>query len=117
MPYLSAYSMTKAGLEGLARNLVAELSPHGITVNVIAPGATVTPRNVSDDPAYESVWGALSPTQKASMPADIAQAAMFLLSPGAAQITGQTLTVDGGWSAVSPTPSLDFVNENKGKDA
>ncbi len=113
VPYLSAYSMTKAGLEGLARNLVSELSPHGITVNVVAPGATVTPRNVSDDPAYETVWGNLSPTRQASMPADIAQAALFLLSPDAGQITGQTLIVDGGWSNISPTPALDFVDTKK----
>lgn len=109
LPYLSAYSMTKAGIEGLARNLVAELSPHGITVNVIAPGATVTPRNLADDPDYEEVWGKLSPTRKSSQPADIAQAALFLLSPEAGQITGQTLVIDGGWSAISPTPELNFV--------
>lgn len=109
MPYLSAYSMTKAGIEGLARNLVAELSPHGITINVIAPGATVTPRNLVDDPNYEAVWAGITPTGKSSRPTDIAEAALFLLSPGASQITGQTLIIDGGWSAVSPTPALDFV--------
>lgn len=113
LPYLSAYSMTKAGLEGLARNLVAELAPHGITVNVIAPGATVTPRNLEDDPAYENVWSNLTPTNQPSQPADIAQAALFLLSPEASQITGQTLVVDGGWTSVSPPPNLDFVEIKK----
>ena len=117
LPYLSAYSMTKAGLEGLARNLVAELAPHGITVNVIAPGATETPRNLADDPQYNKVWGALTPTRTTSAPADIASTALYLLSPGAGQVTGQTIIVDGGWSTISPTPSLDFVEEKKPADA
>ena len=54
--YLSGYSMTKAALEMPARNLVVELSPYRITVNCIAPGATVTLRNLADDPNYETVW-------------------------------------------------------------
>ncbi len=113
MPYLSAYSMTKAGLEGLARTLVSELTPYGITVNVLAPGATVTPRNLNDDPEYATSWGRRTPTKRSSYPGDIAQAALFLLSPEAGQITGQTLTVDGGWSLTSPMPALDFVHTPK----
>ena len=116
IPYLSAYSMTKAGLEGLARNLVAELAPHGIRVNAIAPGATVTPRNLADDPAYETVWGNLLPVQEVAFPGDIARAALFLLDPRNGQITGQTLIVDGGWTGVSPTPSLDFVSPSSEKN-
>lgn len=111
--YLSAYGMSKAALEMLARNLVIELAPNGITVNCVAPGATVTPRNLLDDPNYEAVWGQITPTGRPAFPSDIAQAVLFLLSSSASQITGQTLVVDGGWSAVSPTPSLDFV-EQKG---
>jgi len=107
--YLSAYAMTKAALEMLARNLVIELSPYQITVNCVAPGATVTPRNLADDPNYEVVWGRVTPTGRPALPEDIAQAVLFLLSPQAGQITGQTLVVDGGWSATSPTPALDFV--------
>ncbi len=109
--YLSVYGMTKAALEMLARNLVIELSPYRITINCVAPGATVTPRNLVDDPNYEQVWGNLIPTGRTAQPEDIAQAALFFLSPEAAQITGQTLVVDGGWSAISPTPALDFVKK------
>lgn len=108
--YLSCYGMTKAALEMLARNLVIELSPHNITINTVAPGATVTPRNLADDPDYEAVWGKITPTQRSGYPSDIANAVLFFLKQESAQITGQTLIVDGGWSAISPTPSLDFVN-------
>lgn len=111
--YLSVYSMTKAALEMLARNLVVELSPYRITVNCIAPGATVTPRNLVDDSNYEAVWGGLTPMGRAGQPEDIAAAALFLLSPAASQITGQTLIVDGGWSAISPVPDLEFVEKRQ----
>jgi 3-oxoacyl-[acyl-carrier protein] reductase len=116
--YLSAYSMTKAALEMMARQLVVELSPYGITVNAVAPGATVTPRNLADDPDYEAAWAKVTPTGRPAFVEDIARTALFLLSAGAGQITGQTITVDGGWTAVSRTPSLDFVeNKNDGKKA
>jgi glucose 1-dehydrogenase len=111
--YLSVYGMTKAALEMLARNLVIELSPHAITVNCVAPGATVTPRNLEDDPHYETSWGQIIPVGHVAYPADIAHAALFLLSREAANITGQTLVVDGGWTAISPTPSLDFVEKRE----
>jgi 3-oxoacyl-[acyl-carrier protein] reductase len=111
--YLSAYALTKAALRMLARQLVVELGLYGITVNAIAPGATVTPRNLADDPNYETVWGQITPTGRAATTADIAQAALFLLSPQAAQINGQTLVVDGGWTATSPVPPLDFVENDE----
>ena len=108
---LSAYGMTKAALEMLARQLTVELAPHGITINAVAPGATVTPRNLADDPGYEAHWSGVTPTGKPAYPADIAHAALFLLSPASSQISGQTIIVDGGWTGISPTPSLDFVDE------
>lgn len=114
--YLSAYSMSKAALEMLARNLVVELAPYGITVNAIAPGATVTPRNLRDDPDYENQWGQVTPTGRPAQVEDIAEAALFLLSGAARQITGQTLIVDGGWTAISPTPALDFVETKNDAD-
>lgn len=108
VPYLSAYGMTKAALEMLARNLVLELSPHGITINCVAPGAVITPRNLRDDPDYEARWAQLIPIGKAIQPADIASAVLFLATPQAGKITGQTLVVDGGWSSTSPMPSMDY---------
>jgi glucose 1-dehydrogenase len=101
---LAAYAMTKAALEMLARNLVIELSPYKITINAIAPGATITERTQSTDPDYDKTWSELTPLGKPATTADIAHAALFLVSPLSHQITGQTLVVDGGWSVVSPSP-------------
>lgn len=100
---LAAYGMTKAALEMLAKNLVVELSPSGITVNCIAPGATLTERTLQEAD-YESTWKKLTPTGRPATVADIANAALFLLSPASRQITGQTLIIDGGWTSVSPSP-------------
>ncbi len=101
---LSAYGMTKAALQMLAKSLVPELSPFKITVNAIAPGATLTERTHATEHDYADIWNALSPTGQVSTPADIANVALFLLSPASSQITGQTIVVDGGWSAISPMP-------------
>lgn len=109
LPYIATYAMTKSALEMLARSLVVELSPYGITINCIAPGATRTPRNLADDPNYEQVWGDVTPMGRVGLPADIANATLFFLRPESNHITGQTLIVDGGWTAISPTPPLDFV--------
>lgn len=102
---LSAYGMTKAALEMLAKGLVIELSPYRINVNTIAPGATLTERTV-DDPAYEKTWSAITPMGRPASPGDIAEAALFLVSDGARHITGQSLVIDGGWTSVSPPPNL-----------
>lgn len=102
--YLAAYAMTKAAIQMLARNLVIELSPYGIRINTIAPGATLTERTMAIEPEYDETWKRLTPLGKPATTDDIADAALFLLSPQAGQITGQTMVVDGGWSAVSPAP-------------
>jgi glucose 1-dehydrogenase len=100
---LAAYGMSKAALEMLAKNLVIDLSPLGININAIAPGATLTERTGSD-PEYEKVWSKITPMGRPASPLDIANAAVFLVSPQARHITGQTLIIDGGWTSVSPSP-------------
>ncbi|MEL7533026.1 MAG: SDR family oxidoreductase [Bacteroidota bacterium] len=102
-PNLSAYGMTKAALEMLAKALSVELAPHQITVNAIAPGATLTERTL-EDPDYTATWERITPSARVSTTTDIANAALFLLSPQARQITGQSLIIDGGWTSVSPPP-------------
>lgn len=100
---LAAYGMSKAALEMLAKTLVIELSPFQITINAIAPGATLTERTASD-PDYASTWSRITPTGRPANVKDIAHAALFLVSPQAGHITGQTLVVDGGWTSTSPSP-------------
>ena len=108
VPYLSAYGMTKAALEMLARNLVLELSPQGITINCVAPGAVITPRNLNDDPDYEKTWAGLTPLGEAIQVEDIANAVLFLAAPESGRITGQTIVVDAGWSSTSPIPDMEY---------
>jgi len=100
---LAAYGMSKAALEMLARCLVIDLSPYGITVNTVAPGATMTERTTGDR-SYEKTWSTLTPMGRPATVQDIANAVLFLVSPEARHITGQTLIVDGGWTAISPGP-------------
>lgn len=74
---LAAYSITKAGLEMLAKNLVIELSPFKININAIAPGATLTERTMSDT-EYERTWSEITPIGRPALANDIANAALFL---------------------------------------
>ncbi|MEO7213502.1 SDR family oxidoreductase [Mucilaginibacter sp.] len=100
---LAAYAMTKAALEMLAKNLVIELSQYRITVNTVAPGATLTERTIQEAD-YEQIWKTITPMGRPNHVSDIASTVLFLVSDGARQITGQSLLVDGGWTAVSVLP-------------
>ena len=100
---LVAYGMTKAALEMMARGLVAELSPHSIRINALAPGATLTERTL-EDRDYRQTWSTITPLGKPASVNDIAQAALFLVSDVAGHITGQTLVVDGGWTVMGVQP-------------
>jgi NAD(P)-dependent dehydrogenase (short-subunit alcohol dehydrogenase family) len=104
VPNLSAYAVAKAALRHMATVLAVELGRHAITVNALEIGATVNERNLRDDPDYERHWGAVIPTGRAVQPVDLAAALAFLASPEAAMVTGHTLTVDGGWTAVGHVP-------------
>ncbi len=100
---LAAYGMSKAAVEMLAKTLVAEVSSYHITVNAIAPGATMTELTAKEK-QYEKTWSDITPMGKPASMQDIANAAIFLVSPQASHITGQTLVIDGGWTSVSPSP-------------
>jgi 3-oxoacyl-[acyl-carrier protein] reductase len=100
---LVAYGMTKGALQMLAKGLVVELAKYQITINTIAPGATLTERTTGDA-AYEATWSSITPNGRPATTTDVANAALFFLAPEASHITGQTLVVDGGWTSVSPSP-------------
>lgn len=100
---LAAYAMSKAAIEMLAKNLVAEISAYGINVNTIAPGATLTERTL-EDKEYTNTWSRITPMGRPATVDDIAHAALFLVSDEARHITGQSLVIDGGWTSMSPSP-------------
>ncbi|MDP9081161.1 MAG: SDR family oxidoreductase [Bacteroidota bacterium] len=100
---LTAYGMTKAGLNMLAKSLVIELSPFNVNINTIAPGATLTERTLMDV-EYRETWSRITPMGKPATVEDIANAALFFVSPASRHITGQSLVIDGGWTAMSPSP-------------
>ena len=93
----AATAAAKAAVESLARTAAAELAPHGVTVNCVAPGYTRKDRGPSADNA--AVWthaAAATPLGHVAEPADIAALIAFLLSDEARHITGQVIHVDGG---------------------
>ncbi len=100
---LTAYGMTKAALEMLARGLVLELSPLNISVNTVAPGATLTERTL-EDKDYDRTWKRITPMGRPATVEDVANAVLFLVAPESRHITGQTIVVDGGWTVTSPSP-------------
>lgn len=103
-PNLAAYGMTKAGIDQLAKNLVIDLGPHNININTIVPGATVTERTLIEDVDYVDIWSRITPTKRPSTVEDVANAALFLVSPFSRQIMGQNLVIDGGWTSVGVAP-------------
>jgi NAD(P)-dependent dehydrogenase (short-subunit alcohol dehydrogenase family) len=100
-PAGAAYAASKSALETLSRVLAMELGPHGIGVNVVAPGY-VDVRGWSDrfpDRASDELRRRLVrsiPLGRAGDPRDIAEAVLFLCSPAAAHVSGAVLDVDGG---------------------
>jgi 3-oxoacyl-[acyl-carrier protein] reductase len=92
----SNYAAAKAGIIGFTKSLAREVASRNITVNAVAPGFIDTDmtRALSDD-QRASLTGQI-PAGRLGAPADIAAAVAFLVSPGAAYITGQTLHINGG---------------------
>ncbi|AXF24131.1 oxidoreductase [Burkholderia pyrrocinia] len=92
----SQYAATKSALIGLARSWAAELAPRGITVNVVAPGATDTP--FLRDPGRAATPPKLPPIGRFIAPEEVAALTTFLLSESAGAITGQQVVMCGGAS-------------------
>lgn len=94
IPGLAHYAASKAGVNGFIRAAALELAEYGITVNGVEPGliATQAMANLGDAPALACDI----PLRRLGTPDDIAWAMLFLASPQAGYVTGQTLVVDGG---------------------
>jgi NAD(P)-dependent dehydrogenase (short-subunit alcohol dehydrogenase family) len=97
---LAAYIAAKSGLEGLGRALARELGPHGVTVNCVRAGSIEVPAEHTVVPDHAAMLTRQLDRQcikRRGQPDDIAAAVDFLASPDAGFITGQCLTIDGGW--------------------
>jgi 3-oxoacyl-[acyl-carrier protein] reductase len=96
-PELAHYSAAKAGILGLTKSMARELGPHGIRVNAVAPGFTITDmtRDIVDTESGRRRLAEL-PSGRFPEPEHVAAAVLFLLSDAAAQFQGQTLNPNGG---------------------
>jgi 3-oxoacyl-[acyl-carrier protein] reductase len=96
-PELAHYSASKAGLLGLAKSLAREFGPHGIRVNTVAPGFTITDmsRDLVDSESGQRRLAEL-PSRRFAEPEDIASSVVFLLSGAASAYYGQTLNPNSG---------------------
>jgi 3-oxoacyl-[acyl-carrier protein] reductase len=98
-PGQANYSASKAGLIGLTRTVARELASRKITVNAVCPGFIETEMTEALGPALMEEVKKRVPAKRLGQVAEVASAVLFLASPAAAYITGQTLTIDGGLTA------------------
>lgn len=99
-PGTSVYAATKAALASLTRTWAAEFGANGVRVNSVSPGPTRTPTTLAQMGDFIDDVAAGLPLKRTAAPEEIAQAVLFLASPRASFVTGSTLYVDGGGSAV-----------------
>ncbi len=103
----AAYCAAKAGLEMLTKVLALELAPHGIAVNAVAPGHTVTPMNYSEEEVGEGAMERpVIPMARAADAEEIARAIAFLAGGESSYATGVSLLVDGGLMLASGPEEL-----------
>jgi NAD(P)-dependent dehydrogenase (short-subunit alcohol dehydrogenase family) len=106
VPGMSVYGAAKGALSSLTRGAAIELAPHGIRVNTVAPGFTETPlltawlEQQPDPAAARARADSAIPLGRVATPADVAHAVAFLAGDEAAHITGASLAIDGGYTAI-----------------
>jgi NAD(P)-dependent dehydrogenase (short-subunit alcohol dehydrogenase family) len=102
LPTESIYCMTKAGIAHLTKCLAVEWGKYGITVNAVAPTFIHTPgtEGALSDPAFHAdTVERIAALHRIGEPMEVAGAVVFLASPAASLITGETILIDGGWTA------------------
>jgi NAD(P)-dependent dehydrogenase (short-subunit alcohol dehydrogenase family) len=102
LPGESIYCMTKAAISHLTKCLAVEWGQHNITVNAVAPTFIATPGTepaLADAKFRADVTERIAALHRIGEPMDVAGAVVFLASPAASLITGDTLLIDGGWTA------------------
>ena len=102
LPTESIYCMTKAAIAHLTKCLAVEWGKHGITVNAVAPTFIHTPGTESAlaDPAFRAdTIERIAALHRVGEPMEVAGAVVFLASPSASLITGETILIDGGWTS------------------
>lgn len=99
-PMTGAYSVAKAGVAMLSRQIAVEWGPDGIRSNCVNPGMILTPLSQAmyDRPGVTAARTAAIPGGRIGTPADIAEAALFLASPRSAYVSGAEITVDGAFT-------------------
>lgn len=111
---LVAYGVAKGGLDSFIRGAALDLARHKITVNGINPGTISTDRmrsSLSD--AQVKDMASVIPMGRVGQPEEIARAVLFFSSPHAGYITGQTITIDGGWTLSVPGADRRFYQSDK----
>ena len=95
----SHYIAAKTGMVGLTRAMALDYAEHKVRVNAIAPGIIETDMSKPSlsNPETREKWIRKVPLGRFGQPKDIAEVALFLASDASSYITGQTITVDGGW--------------------
>lgn len=99
-PELPMYSATKCAVMSLVKNIAKQAAPYGVTVNNVAPGAVITPRNadVYNNPEKRALFSQKIPVGRFALPEEIAETVAFLVSDKANYITGADIIIDGGLS-------------------
>jgi len=103
---LAAYVAGKAGIIGLTKVAALDYADQGIRVNVVAPGPILTYHLEEAGPEAQRLAGLSTPMRRIGTTAEVAQAVLWLCSPGASFITGAVIPVDGGQAAGNKPPQM-----------